>query len=1323
MNEFNRPPRILRQAPCEEVALPPAPKAPAKPQQRLLPLLAPLLTAGMYLIVAQMRGSRGGGMVMILPMIALSLTTVGIGAYTAWEQRRQYRAAEKAATTGWTIALAACDQHLHALWQQQYRTRHTNDPSPQMLCDIAALPQSRLWERRRNDPDFLVVRIGLSDAPSQTHIKRGSGQYTAEQETQLAALIKRYQLLSAVPYTLDMLALKSFGIVGNAIQRNEVLKALVSQIIVHHSANDVRIAAFWSQQTDCYWDWLRLVPHTRPLNGDPDYRLLAHTDPDAHKDSVGAYAHTQHICEQLFQELQERHEHHDNQRPALIILLPEPQPGPLIQPLMRLLLDRGCPGVAIVLVADYVQHLDGACKAYLDLQQQPELVGCSGVDGGQTFLLVDRFDVAPCAELARKLQRLQLATLADGRDVPRCVDLLDLLEIADAGSYDPLPRWLQVPPATDEYPSGLHPVPIGQYGPQIHHRTYLDLNEKSEGVHGMIAGTTGSGKSELLTTLILALALLHHPDRLNVLLIDFKGGATFRELAPLPHTAGLVTDLAGNGAERALTAINSELDRRKTVLAEHGVPNIKRYRRLTAALALPNLLIAIDEFDEMARDYPAFIEELIRVAKQGRSLGVHLLFATQTPSNGAIKAGLKTNLTYWISLRVVDPEDSKLMIGSRAAAQISNTTPGRAYKRVGSTVTVFQSALATLPYLAADEHTDDAFLLLDSLGRTVSPQQRQALLAPAAPAKQTLSAAEVLIDRLQAALPGGYAAERFRIWQPPLPEQLALETLLPATAPPGLVLTLGLQDEPEHACQPLINYDLAQTGSLVVIGSSGTGKTTALRTCMVALNSIYRPDQVQWCVINTGGDAFGLASAHIANALQHQDCERIERLMAVLEQALAERQEIFQTLGVAHWSDYQQKHAATTPLPAWVIVIDDSVAWAEHNPQVLPTFGRLLRTSRAYGIFWVMSTDRMSSSVFPADVRHAIGQKIVLRLHSEADSLDLISKPWAARISADTPGRGFLPAMPRPREIQLALSATAQTALPAEWVHQQWDSATTLMPRLDILPEQIILDPADWADSGADVPIATERRSLLPCSWDCTSAAHLLICGSARHGVAHVLQTLLASLVWSHSPDQLDLYLLDYRGCDLRDWQQLPHTAAYVDQPWNSAAPWINQLEQTIEQSFQAVRQGRQPTQTIVVVIHGIELLEPAELNQLARWSRWALQGAQLDFHVLVTSTDLSGVASNALIKSLKQERSCIVLGDQDVSPTQLGLSSKALRWPQSIPDVPQRGFFTVAGVEQFVQFWALPPTILDDLAARWSTYIQAGDQTVEQQGAVACKA
>ncbi|GIV98227.1 MAG: hypothetical protein KatS3mg057_2884 [Herpetosiphonaceae bacterium] len=374
--------------------------------------------------------------------------------------------------------------------------------------------------------------------------------------------------------------------------------------------------------------------HTRSLIGEERYRLLANIDytndpEDQRKDYL------QEVLQEIDREIRQRldlvsqpvSQERPLHLPYLVVVVDSYEEcGAALGPIQTILKSGSAIGASAMCLVRHMREVPGDCGAYLDLQANPMLLAIAGINGGRIFFQPDQIDSEKSRRMALAMSNIQLGDVRAVQNLPRTVNLLDLLGIADPRSYDCRRYWALQPPNDDTHPSGLFPVPIGSSGPDM--PLMLDLNEKKQGVHGMIAGTTGSGKSELLTTLLLGLAILHHPDRLNFMLIDFKGGATFRDLARLPHTAGFITDLSGSQAQRALIAINSELDRRKQTFGAHGVPNIKGYRNLLPPPSpIPNLLIAIDEFDEMARDYPHIVEELIRVAKQGRSLGVHLLFA------------------------------------------------------------------------------------------------------------------------------------------------------------------------------------------------------------------------------------------------------------------------------------------------------------------------------------------------------------------------------------------------------------------------------------------------------------------------------------------------------------------------------------------------------------------------------------------------------------------------------------------------------------------------------------------------------------------------
>lgn len=707
-DSFNRPPRVLRKLPADEIEIPAPPGMPMMSlPARLGFILLPAITGVFYLIALIARGGQGGSIWFSLPIVLISFASVGIGIWTYISQRREQEKARLEYDNAYAETLEKVRAHLRFLDAEQRRIRDENDPDLSTLMQIVEgdgdLPEPRLWERRPDDDDFLGLRIGRGDLPTSISIKpprANQFQYTPELRRALD-LAREFAIVQDVPITCALRHCGSLGIAGKDSDLVPFTHALIWQIVIHHSPNEVRLAAFWPAHSGHFWSWLRWLPHTRAFD-EESYRLLARYDRDPD--------HFNQVVESLTRELRQRIEHGAAQRPHVVILLDSYPTYGARHDIFLDLMNRGrSSGFSVLFLVSESRQTPGECGGYIELSKN--FLALSGVEGGYTSFIPDRVSRSDCDRLARRLAMIANVALDKQRELPRNVRFSTILGLGEIKTYDPLQFWKD---PSDSW----HPAPVGQTGPDPQHdRFEINLNEGFHGVHGIVAGTTGSGKSEFLLTFLMSLAVLHSPDRLNLMLIDFKGGATFKDLERLPHTVGVVTDLEGYQSERALIAINSELDRRKQVLQQHNVANIREYRRSKVRnpdlKPLPNLLIVIDEFDEMVRDYPEFVPELIRVAKQGRSLGVHLLFATQQPSQ--VKEGLLRNLTYWIALRVTSTDDSKTIVTIPDAAYLTTETPGRGYFRVNKQIIAFQSARVTVPYQPF-EHSE-SYGEVDEVGR------------------------------------------------------------------------------------------------------------------------------------------------------------------------------------------------------------------------------------------------------------------------------------------------------------------------------------------------------------------------------------------------------------------------------------------------------------------------------------------------------------------------------------------------------------------------------------------------------------------------------
>ncbi len=696
-DSFNRPPRILRVLPSDEIEIP----APPNPPSISLPaslgfILIPAVTGVFYLIALIARGGQGGSVWFSLPIIIISFVSVGFGVWNYIAQRRAQERARLEHANAYAETLERVRAQLRRLDNEQRIVREENDPDLPVLMQIVQghgdddLPEPRLWERRPNDDDFLRLRIGRGDLPSSVAIKppRANQFQFSPELRQALDLAREFAIVRHVPVTLSLQHCGSIGIAGSDQALLSFAYALIWQIAVHHSPDEVRLAVFWSAPFDHFWSWLRWLPHTRAFD-EESYRLLARYD--------GNPDHLLQVLETLQRELRQRSEYGAANRPYVVVVLDSyPKFGDSYG-LFSELITRGRElKFSVACLVSEARQTPGACGGYIELASR-SMLSLAGPDGGRQEFVPDYASAVESEQLARRLASVTQVSLETRHELPRNVRFSTLLGLGELKTYNPEHFWRD-----PENPSeSWRPAAVGMTGPDMSKdRLEINLNEGVHGVHGIVAGTTGSGKSEFLLTFLMSLAVRHSPDRLNLMLIDFKGGATFKDIENLPHTVGMVTDLEGYQAERALLAINSELDRRKQRLQNAGVANIREYRRAmtrNAALKpMPNLMIVIDEFDEMARDYPDFVTELIRVAKQGRSLGIHLLFATQQPSQ--VKEGLLRNLTYWIALRVTAPEDSKAMVSIPDAAYLTTETPGRGYFRVNKEIVAFQSARVTVPY-------------------------------------------------------------------------------------------------------------------------------------------------------------------------------------------------------------------------------------------------------------------------------------------------------------------------------------------------------------------------------------------------------------------------------------------------------------------------------------------------------------------------------------------------------------------------------------------------------------------------------------------------
>ncbi|MCU9612784.1 type VII secretion protein EssC [Caldibacillus lycopersici] len=1096
--DYRRTPRMVYELPDEKINLSFPHQAREGNQRGLLLIILPPLI--MLLVMGGIALIQPRGLFMIISVVMFMTTIVTSTVQYFKEQGNRKRENEKRIRL-YSAYLKRKREELQKLASEQKKILYYHYPSFEQMKYLTAQISERIWERSLDSFDFLTVRIGRANIPATYDVAVGNEDSGARETDELIedfhTLVNVYKKVENVPLSIEIRT-GAVGLIGKpAIVKNEIHQ-LIGQLAFFHSYHDVRFVAIFHEEEYKDWEWMRWLPHFQ----------LPHMFA---KGFVYNEATRDQLLSSIYELLRDRELNEDKDKkrfvPHFVFIVTN---RTLISEHVILEYLEGKIdglGISTIFAAESKESLSEHIHTLVRYVNESEGdILIQQKKAIQTPFIMDEHTRENNEGFARTLLSLE-HQLGLNNSIPTKVSFLELFHAKDVKDLAIGKKW------KENISSKSLAVPIGLKGKED--IVELNLHEKAHGPHGLLAGTTGSGKSEFLQTYILSLAVHFHPHDVAFLLIDYKGGGMAQPFKNLPHLLGTITNIEGskNFSMRALASIKSELKRRQRLFDQYEVNHIHDYTNLyqkgRANDPLPHLFLISDEFAELKSEEPEFIRELVSAARIGRSLGVHLILATQKPG-GVVDEQIWSNARFKVALKVQDANDSKEILKNSDAANI--TVTGRGYLQVGNNEVyeLFQSAWSGAPYLDDAVTTEDEVAIVTDLG--LNP-----LSVVGAPALQnrveTKSEIEVVVKQIEEVQKELNIEKLPSPWLPPLKERIFTPEIREHKK---LQLPIGLKDEPEKQQQSNYYYQPIEDGSIAIIGTSGYGKSTTAITLLLRMAEQLTSEEVHYYLFDFGNGALLPIRQlpHTGDYFRMEDQRKIEKFMNFLKGEMERRKQLFEQKEISNIKLYNSINQ--TKLPLFYVVIDNFDIVRDEYPDLETQFIQLSRDGQSLGIYLLITATRVNS--VRQSLMNNLKTKITHYLMDKAEVYTVLGRvpyeiepiPGRAIVKKDDPYlmQVFLPE--KGEDDLIVLENVKKKVLLLQKQNQGGNapiSIPMLPQRLDL--KELLKRISAVQNTDILLPIGLDEETVTPVFLNIQKNKHWLILGPGQKGKTNVLKVLL----------------------------------------------------------------------------------------------------------------------------------------------------------------------------------------------------------------------
>lgn len=1142
---FIRSPRYYYNLPKGKIELPTPPENEKRPMFGLLATMIPLLGM-MFLSLKTNTGSNGLYYVGMVVVTAISTTILFI--LNLMKYYKQLRKRKKMYLTH----LREQEGKIQALIEEQQRVLSINSPSLSENIETMTKFKRRLWERSYGDEDFLNVKLGYGVIPISFEIEVPKEDWTKADDQLILLPYKmkeKYSKIGNAPIGINLFKNNAIGIVGDRDGVKKIIWNSIIDLATYHYYEDVKFVVVYNEEEQQHWQWLKWFPHVWGYK--KGIRFMGNN-----KESAHVVLNCIHDIIKEREELLSENNNSDDvpKLPHFVILITDPN---LIrnEPVAKYLESTKQYGITTIFAYDHVELLPRNCVSVveIDADLNGRIVTVKESEKIEEIsFTAEKQEVYE--SFTKKMAPVFVKTTFSQNSLPSCITLFDLYGVSSSSQIPILNNWNK----NKVYETMEAPLGVNLAGEVV----YLNLHEKFHGPHGLVAGTTGSGKSEIIQSYIISLAINFHPHDIAFILIDYKGGGMANQFRNLPHLVGTITNLDGNQINRSLIAIKSELKKRQRIFAEYNVNHIDQYIKLykegNAKEPMPHLIMIADEFAELKTDQPDFMKELVSTARIGRSLGVHLILATQKPA-GVVDDQIWSNSKFKLCLKVQDAGDSREILKTDLAATI--VEPGRAFFQVGNNeiFELFQSA-----WSGAKKYEDDDVSKTDIEISEVSIEGRRNIIYSSKDENKNKPSTTELDETIKQ-IDG--LCKKMNInrlqgpWLPILEDVIYLDQLLEGRqtgfngeqwikAEECISPVVGLFDDPENQLQENYRVQLAEEGHMILIGAPGYGKTTFLQTLMTSLLLEHTPEEVNIYILDFGTRTLKIfeQAPHVGGVILSDEEEKLTNFIRFIYKEIDKRKKMFSEQGVASLSAYKQ--ATGRIIPQVVIILDGFAAFKELYENQEDDITTISREGATLGISLVITSANYSGLRYKMTSNFKIN--IALNCIDKSEYSSIFGSIKIA--PADVKGRAIAKCNGI-NELQIALPVRGETEVERatnlkeliQKMKEAWigKNAVPIPEMPEVLYFDDITNDLEQSQYSYSYPIACGIGNT-ELEYVYTSLEEnpiMSIVGKSKSGKSNFLRTI--AKLFEFREDNTEVYLIDSTGYGLRSIRNLKNMVFY----------------------------------------------------------------------------------------------------------------------------------------------------------------------------------